>query len=654
MNKKEISMTTKKRLAKLFTYTGEAELDLELARQNLCKAQQFEPYASFQRIDRGCKGYLSIRDFLNFMKDNGVDSMTDLDVQLLINYFDSTSDGKLLYTDYLQMLLPCDQPYIRALTTQRPTYPVGQSEFLPFDVEKLLANLIYKELKLAREQERLKNVLSERYDYESKSLFKDVDDINYNYIDASNLRRYLIKTGQLATDQLLISILRRFDLDADARLSLQEFCDGIKPQTPDAAKKCHGEKYQSLVASRLTQKSKTKNHYQSVRSHSRERTIQTTSKKQKNQSIVRPVTATADKNSVIKTNNTMDMRKSSMKQFDTIQQVKTTQFQEDLLGLSGNNIQAIRSQRVEDYNASYLRLKTGSSPVDYRQSFTQSQSIKSPQRSTITHFEHFSPQSTLQHQRVTSQFQTSQYGDQQQNEIDVSLMYLVRDSFKQIMKFEGEVEYLKRDLAGKQDFTLAGVFNMFTGYSQTRINASDILYGLERLEIQCDIADVKLVVSRYDADQDSRLGFWEFSNIFLPIQPLLRDELERRKAQWDISFDTKELLRRLLRKIIETEIFVESVRQRSNNQPQVSIRKAYDSLDWLNRGYITDNELRRGFDQVANRYSQTSIQTINHYRLDNDEVECFIRRFNKDKLNGRISLAEFLDELSPKCPEKPY
>jgi len=32
MNKKEISMTTKKRLVKLFVYTGEAELDLELAR----------------------------------------------------------------------------------------------------------------------------------------------------------------------------------------------------------------------------------------------------------------------------------------------------------------------------------------------------------------------------------------------------------------------------------------------------------------------------------------------------------------------------------------------------------------------------------------------------------------------------------------------
>jgi hypothetical protein len=41
-------------------------------------------------------------------------------------------------------------------------------------------------------------------------------------------------------------------------------------------------------------------------------------------------------------------------------------------------------------------------------------------------------------------------------------------------------------------------------------------------------------------------------------------------------------------------------------------------------------------------------------RIDSIELEGMIRRFNKDKLNGRVSLPEFLDELSPKCPEKPF
>jgi len=54
---------------------------------------------------------------------------------------------------------------------------------LPFDVERLLAKLIQKELKLARDAERLKQELAARYDFNLDRLFKDVDDINYNYVD---------------------------------------------------------------------------------------------------------------------------------------------------------------------------------------------------------------------------------------------------------------------------------------------------------------------------------------------------------------------------------------------------------------------------------------------------------------------------------------
>ena len=68
MHKKEISMTTKKRLSKLLVHIGEGEQHIEFARQNLCKAAAFEPYASYQRIDRLAKGYLTPRDLLNFMK----------------------------------------------------------------------------------------------------------------------------------------------------------------------------------------------------------------------------------------------------------------------------------------------------------------------------------------------------------------------------------------------------------------------------------------------------------------------------------------------------------------------------------------------------------------------------------------------------------
>ena len=40
-----------KKLAKYFVYVGETEHQIEFARQNLCKTNQFFPYAAFQRID---------------------------------------------------------------------------------------------------------------------------------------------------------------------------------------------------------------------------------------------------------------------------------------------------------------------------------------------------------------------------------------------------------------------------------------------------------------------------------------------------------------------------------------------------------------------------------------------------------------------------
>lgn len=117
------------------------------------------------------------------------------------------------------MLLPCDQPYLRASATQRPTYPVPKTEYLPFDVERLLSKLIAKELKHAKDSEKNKQELASRYDCNYVDLYKAVDDWNYSFIDQKNLKRFLYKAGVAANTNLLISIIRRFDLDADAKLN---------------------------------------------------------------------------------------------------------------------------------------------------------------------------------------------------------------------------------------------------------------------------------------------------------------------------------------------------------------------------------------------------------------------------------------------------
>ena len=73
-----------------------------------------------------------------------------------IKFFDSSGTGQLHYTDFMQVILPCDSQYLRALVSQRQTYNVGPRDFLPDDIERQLPKLIVKELKLAVELEQLK------------------------------------------------------------------------------------------------------------------------------------------------------------------------------------------------------------------------------------------------------------------------------------------------------------------------------------------------------------------------------------------------------------------------------------------------------------------------------------------------------------------
>lgn len=104
----------------------------------------------------------------------------------------------------------------------------------------------------------MKQELASRYDYSLERLYKDVDDINYGYVDSSNLKRFLIKCGIFPNEGNLISILRRFDLDADAKLNKKEFIEGIKPCSDDFSKRTIKEQ-KSLATSRVLSPNKSLN-----------------------------------------------------------------------------------------------------------------------------------------------------------------------------------------------------------------------------------------------------------------------------------------------------------------------------------------------------------------------------------------------------------
>ena len=144
--------------------------------------------------------------------------------------------------------------------------------------------------------------------------------------------------------------------------------------------------------------------------------------------------------------------------------------------------------------------------------------------------------------------------------IEGSLNWLHKNCFREIISIERNLEEKKVALGELSDFTLTQAWSIFTDSSISRLSVLDLKKGFEKLGIVCDEADCRLLLVRYDADEDMRLGFWEFCNILMPIEPTLREELERRASIEEMTEETGMALKTVFRHAIDSECMIESIR----------------------------------------------------------------------------------------------
>lgn len=95
---------------------------------------------------------------------------------------------------------------------------------------------------------------------------------------------------------------------------------------------------------------------------------------------------------------------------------------------------------------------------------------------------------------------------------------------------------------------------------------------------------------------DGKLGYWEFANMFLPIDVQQRYELEQRRVV-ELDDEIKHKIRRIILSIVDAENAVESIRQTLKRDLEVPLRDVFNSLDWLQRGFLTSGEFTRFFEK---------------------------------------------------------
>ena len=126
---------------------------------------------------------------------------------------------------------------------------------------------------------------------------------------------------------------------------------------------------------------------------------------------------------------------------------------------------------------------------------------------------------------------------------------------------------------------------------------------------------------------------------------MARQKLEERRSNAPpLTCETRSLIINLMNKLVTSERNIEKLRLDARDEGFTSLREIFDEFDWMCRGYLTVQEIRRHFENYPDETACYRMGKSPDYNL---EIELFIRRLNKDKLNGRVSLTEWLDELTP-------
>lgn len=112
-----LSYESKQRLKDYFLLVAHEEMAVEKLRQMLASMKEFEPYQAFQRIDRECRGKVQAKALQQFLRENGYREIEVEDCKYLIRYFDQESGLKLNYHDFLQVMVPCEDGFLRAAVT---------------------------------------------------------------------------------------------------------------------------------------------------------------------------------------------------------------------------------------------------------------------------------------------------------------------------------------------------------------------------------------------------------------------------------------------------------------------------------------------------------------------------------------------------------
>ena len=126
---------------------------------------------------------------------------------------------------WMEVLLPCDDLYMRSVITQRRSHDCPRHMNLGFTVEKQIALLLKYEIEYHMYMEKVKHNLKRRVDWSNMKAFQTVDNRGEGMLNYNNIMNFCRMNSFRASEAEIIAIVRRLDIDADQCVTFQEWND---------------------------------------------------------------------------------------------------------------------------------------------------------------------------------------------------------------------------------------------------------------------------------------------------------------------------------------------------------------------------------------------------------------------------------------------
>ena len=218
-----------------------------------------------------------------------------------------------------------------------------------------------------------------------------------------------------------------------------------------------------------------------------------------------------------------------------------------------------------------------------------------------------------QQSRKRDVISASPYGEELRQFLDFLSFLMVKES---------QIEDLKIELARRDDFNFEDLFRIFEVDGKGYIEPEDLKQGLKLLGLDPSDFDIKLLLKRFDLNQQNLLTYSDFFDICVSFEKKLRNSVQIRppnsccpcKSPDVFECDTLIAIKNLFKFIIETEREINEMRVDFDSL-RSKFADVVQFLDVSRRGVINRSDLKLYLTQF-NKFTNSKECDLLFIRLD--------------------------------------